>query len=141
MSDEVHDYIRYWRERAIKAEEENALPPDIDTIARNLQIVSTLAENQQLKARIAVLESEYQKLANLVAEMNDLQRKIILERARRRTAEEEIIRLRHALEEIRDLVRTGLKPDIYPDEESWNRSKLRSIVNMASVALQEVRGC
>jgi len=71
--------------------------------------------------------------------MNDLQRKIILERARRRTAEEEIIRLRHALEEIRDLVRTGLKPDIYPDEESWNRSKLRSIVNMASVALQEVK--
>jgi len=72
-------------------------------------------------------------------QMNDLQRKIILERARRRTAEEEIIRLRHALEEIRDLVRTGLKPDIYPDEESWNRSKLRSIVNMASVALQEVK--
>jgi fructose-bisphosphate aldolase class 1 len=29
------------------------IPPDIDTIARNLQIMSTLAENQQLKARIA----------------------------------------------------------------------------------------
>jgi len=24
MNDEVHDYIRYWRERAIKAEDENA---------------------------------------------------------------------------------------------------------------------
>ena len=47
---------------------EGTLPPDIDTIARNLQIVSTLAENQKLKARIAVLESEYQKLANLVAD-------------------------------------------------------------------------
>ena len=36
MSDEVHDYIRYWRERAIKAEDENARLKEVDMEYRRL---------------------------------------------------------------------------------------------------------
>ena len=37
---------------------------------------------------------------------------------------------------IRDLARTGLKPDIYEDEETWLRHKLDFIAGQANYAVE-----
>jgi len=59
MSDEVHDYIRYWRERAIKAEDENArlkmiirgcvpiLRGQINNYKKTLELIITVSELSQ----------------------------------------------------------------------------------------------
>ena len=59
MSDEVHDYIRYWRERAIKAEAENArlkmiicgcvpiLRRQINNYQKALELIITVSELSQ----------------------------------------------------------------------------------------------
>jgi hypothetical protein len=39
------------------------------------------------------------------------------------------------LQQILALAQTSLKPDVYPDEESWLRSKLRDIERIASKAV------
>ena len=87
--------------------------------------------NQQLRAENARLKAENAQLRSV--------KTIIQPIMTADPASQRIVELETALMQIIDLARTGLKPDIYPDEDSWNRSKLRSIVNMASVALQEVR--
>jgi hypothetical protein len=48
----------------------------------------------------------------------------------------EVLRLREALEEIKALAGTYLKPDMYPTEESWQRSKLQDIEWKAKRALE-----
>jgi len=59
MNDEVHDYIRYWRERAIKAEDENArlkmiicgcvpiLRGQINNYKKTLELIITVSELSQ----------------------------------------------------------------------------------------------
>ncbi len=59
MNDEVHDYIRYWRERAIKAEDENArlkmiirgcvpiLRGQINNYQKALELIITVSELSQ----------------------------------------------------------------------------------------------
>ena len=41
--------------------------------------------------------------------------------------EADLTELKEKLEEIRDLARTGLKPDVYPTEEDWLRHKCNRI--------------
>lgn len=41
--------------------------------------------------------------------------------------------LREEAEAIRDVARTSLKPDVYPTEESWMRSRLSDIERRASL--------
>jgi len=49
----------------------------------------------------------------------------------------EVARLREALTDIRDLARTGMKPDVYPTEESWNQHKIYAIAADANNALKD----
>jgi len=51
--------------------------------------------------------------------------------------EAENARLKGVLREIRDLARTGLKPDIYPTEEIWLRHKINQIASMAHAILEK----
>mgnify|MGYP001316466614 CR=1 FL=1 len=44
-------------------------------------------------------------------------------------------RLKGVLREIRDLARTGLKPDIYPTEEIWLQHKINQIASMAHACI------
>jgi len=73
MSDEVHDYIRYWRERAIKAEDENA----------RLKMI--------IRGCVPILRGQinnYQKALELIITVSELSQAITL--------------ARRALEEVRD---------------------------------------
>ena len=51
------------------------------------------------------------------------------------SVEEENARLKGVLREIRDLARTGLKPDIYPTEEIWLQHKINQIASMAHACI------
>jgi len=73
MNDEVHDYIRYWRERAIKAEDENA----------RLKMI--------IRGCVPILRGQinnYQKALELIITVSELSQAITL--------------ARRALEEVRD---------------------------------------
>ena len=50
-------------------------------------------------------------------------------------AEAEVVKLREQLKAIRDLARTGLKPDVYPTEEDWLFHKCNRIAGMAQMGL------
>lgn len=61
---------------------------------------------------------------------------ITLETQELRMLLEKIILLRENLEEIRDLARTGLKPNVYPTEMDWLRHKCNRIASIAQAALE-----
>jgi len=59
MNDEVHDYIRYWRERAIKAEDENArLKERIDQLEKNVTAFAGQLESWGFDAAAKQIRSE-----------------------------------------------------------------------------------
>lgn len=83
---------------------------------------------------IAALQREIEKLRAENAQLRSV-KTIIQPIMTADPASQRIVELETALMQIIDLARTGLKPDIYPDEDSWNRSKLRSIAAMANTVL------
>jgi len=83
---------------------------------------------------IAALQREIEKLRAENAHLRSV-KTIIQPIMTADPASQRIVELETALMQIIELAHTGLKPDIYPDEDSWNRSKLRSIAAMANTVL------
>ena len=94
MSDEVHDYIRYWRERAIKAEDENArLKMIIDDYRSDIAKVlnDRCPTDEKHCGCVPILRRQinnYQKALELIITVSELSQAITL--------------ARRALEEVRD---------------------------------------
>ena len=94
MNDEVHDYIRYWRERAIKAEDENArLKMIIDDYRSDIAKVlnDRCPTDEKHCGCVPILRGQinnYQKALELIITVSELSQAITL--------------ARRALEEVRD---------------------------------------